>query len=68
MSSATPTSPPTTGWTPGRPVAVRNRFTGRFAAGFRIEDATTPGAYRVRRLSDDAVLPAVFSPEELRPV
>jgi hypothetical protein len=52
----------------GSPVAVRNRFTGGWAGGFRVEDGgdTPSEGYRLRRLSDDAVLPATFSPEDLR--
>ena len=56
-------------WAPGLTVAVRNRFTGGWASGFRIVEACSAAhdAYRVRRLSDDAVLPAAFPAEDLRP-
>jgi hypothetical protein len=55
-------------WTPGRRVAVRNRFTGSWSPGFRIDETVAPRAYRIRRVSDDAVLPVTFPPEDLRPV
>ncbi|MHB8464144.1 MAG: hypothetical protein ACYDH6_19330 [Acidimicrobiales bacterium] len=56
-------------WAPGSRVAVRNRFTGAWTAGFRIEDAPErePTAFRIRRLSDDALLPVTFAAEDLRP-
>lgn len=48
-----------------------NRFDGRWAHGFEIVDVrrhgdAAPPTYRLRRRSDDAVLPAVFTPAELR--
>jgi len=55
-------------WAPGTEVAVRTRFTSGWAKGFVVEDADRrrPTRYRVRRLSDNAVLPAEFTAEELR--
>jgi hypothetical protein len=49
---------------------VRNRFTGGWTAGFLIEDSDNSSRerYRLRRLSDDAVLPVSFPEEDLRPV
>jgi hypothetical protein len=50
-------------------VAVRNRFTGGWAEGFLIEDSCDPSTqrYRLRRVSDDVVLPATFPATDLRP-
>jgi hypothetical protein len=47
---------------------VRNRFTGGWAGGFLIEaaDDSVEERYRLRRLSDDAVLPVTFAEEDLR--
>ena len=60
---------PASGWAPGSQVAVRNRFTGGWAKGFLIEDSCDPSTqrYRLRRVSDDAVLPATFPASDLRP-
>jgi hypothetical protein len=57
-------------WRAGRRVAVRNRFTGGWTAGFLIEgsDRNATEHYRLRRLSDDAVLPVSFAEEDLRPL
>jgi hypothetical protein len=56
-------------WAPGSQVAVRNRFTGGWAEGFLIEDRCDPSTqrYRLRRVSDDVVLPATFPATDLRP-
>jgi hypothetical protein len=64
------TAAPESRWSRGRPVAVRNRFTGGWATGFRIEESeeSSPPSYRLRRLSDNAVLPAAFPADDLRPV
>jgi hypothetical protein len=55
-------------WQKGTAVEVRNHFDGAWVSGFVVE-ATEPGSesYRVRRRSDQAVLPAVFGSDELRP-
>ena len=56
------------GWAPGTPVVVRNRFIAGWASGFVVE-STEPRCcdrYRLRRLSDNAVLPGAFSAEDLR--
>jgi hypothetical protein len=47
------------------PVEVRSRYDGQWAAGFQIADRTEHG-YRLRRLSDDTVLPGEFSPDDIR--
>jgi hypothetical protein len=57
---------PSGSWVPGRHVAVRNRFNGNWARGFRIDGTVGPRGYRIRRVSDDAVLPVAFPPEDLR--
>lgn len=56
-------------WAPGTPVFVRNSFTAGWAGGFVVESAAPRGRgqYRLRRLSDNAVLPASFAAEDLRP-
>ena len=51
--------------TPGQKVEVRSRFDGSWTDGFRITDSTNDG-YRVRRTSDDAVLPVTFQAAEVR--
>lgn len=48
-----------------------NRFEGRWTRGFEIADAADPLAgpvagYRVRRVSDGAVLPVVFPAASIR--
>ena len=54
-------------WPAGTPVEVRNRFNGNWTRGFEVAAAPDPEHYEVRRQSDHAVLPAQFSPQELRP-
>ncbi|MHB8663696.1 MAG: hypothetical protein ACYDH6_13515 [Acidimicrobiales bacterium] len=49
----------------GARVEVRSRFDGRWIRGYEI-DRCDHGGYTVRRLSDDSVLPVVFTPEEIR--
>ena len=54
-------------WPVGTPLEVRNRFDRAWAGGFEVAAVRDEGpTYRVRRLSDRAVLPAVFVPAELR--
>jgi hypothetical protein len=50
----------------GTPVDVRNRFVGSWSHGFEIAERIA-GGYRVRRLSDNSVLPDVFQSEDVRP-
>jgi hypothetical protein len=50
---------------PGTPVEVVNRFARSWSTGFEVHEAMAAG-YRLRRLSDGAVLPAVFVLDELR--
>ncbi len=50
----------------GTPVDVRNRFVGSWSHGFAVAERVQ-GGYRVRRLSDDSVLPDVFPSEDIRP-
>jgi hypothetical protein len=52
----------------GVPVEVRSRYDGRWNRGFEIAEELGADAYRLRRLSDGSVLPAEFSPEDLRQV
>jgi hypothetical protein len=56
---------------PGTAVEVRSRFDGGWCHGFEVAEAldTAAGvAYRVRRVSDGAVLPALFRPDEVATV
>jgi hypothetical protein len=55
---------------PGTRVEVRTRFDQRWTRGFEVADVL-PGAegsqrYRIRRRSDDSVLPTEFGSEEVR--
>lgn len=50
---------------PGTRVEVRRRFDQRWARGFEIAEVLDSG-YRIRRLSDDSVLPEVFSVDDVR--
>ena len=52
----------------GVPVEVRSRYDGGWNRGFEIAEQTAPDAYRVRRLSDGSVLPAEFSPDDVRQI
>ena len=52
----------------GVPVEVRRRYDGGWSHGFEIAEERGPGGYLVRRLSDGVVLPAEFSPEDVRQV
>jgi hypothetical protein len=49
----------------GTPVDVRNRFVGSWSHGFAVAERVQ-GGYRVRRLSDNSVLPDVFPIEDVR--
>jgi hypothetical protein len=49
----------------GTPVDVRNRFVGTWSHGFQVAERVQ-GGYRVRRLSDDSVLPDIFPSEDVR--
>jgi hypothetical protein len=51
---------------PGERVEVRVGFTGDWASGFEIVEATA-GGYRLRRRSDAAVLPVPIRAADLRP-
>ena len=49
----------------GTAVEVRVRFRENWSRGFQIAEATEVG-YRLRRLSDNALLPVLFSGRDLR--
>lgn len=49
----------------GAAVEVRNRFVGKWCHGFEVADHTD-GGYKVRRVSDRAVLPEVIPDDEVR--
>ena len=51
---------------PGTRVEVRSRFRRDWVRGFEV--AVTEGlGYRLRRISDNAVLPVLFARDDLRP-
>lgn len=50
---------------PGVRVEVRRRFDQHWARGFEIAEVLDSG-YRIRRLSDNSVLPEVFGPDDVR--
>jgi hypothetical protein len=50
----------------GGRVEVRRRFDAEWARGFEVAEVNDQGVL-VRRLSDGAVLPATFSPDDIRP-
>jgi hypothetical protein len=50
---------------PGMRVEVRDRFKGSWTRGFEIESGDGH-KFRVRRMSDQAVLPVPFAVDELR--
>jgi hypothetical protein len=49
----------------GDPVEVRNRFDARWIRGFVVDRVVDDG-YRIRRTSDDQLIPTVFTAEEVR--
>ena len=49
----------------GTRVEVTNRFDRRWSRGFEVVEIVSAG-YRLRRLSDGTVIPAVFVPNEVR--
>jgi len=52
----------------GTPVEVRCRFDRRWSHGFAIQEAVRePEGYRIRRRSDDSILPSIFTEAEVRP-
>ena len=53
----------------GEEVEVYSTFTGRWAGGFVVEEPVgvpEPSGYRVRRVSEPEVLPAVIAAEQVR--
>jgi hypothetical protein len=50
---------------PGTRVEVRSRYDGRWGRGFEVVGIGDDG-YRIKRLSDDHVLPRPFEAEEVR--
>jgi hypothetical protein len=50
---------------PGSAVEVMTRFEQRWSRGFEVADVVD-GGYRVKRVSDGAVLPVVFTAASLR--
>jgi hypothetical protein len=52
-------------YSPGTLVEVHNRYTDGWSEGFAVAEPVANG-YRLRRLSDGATLPVVFSPELVR--
>jgi hypothetical protein len=64
-SSLRATSPSASPLSDGLRVAVQTR-SGQWSSGFEIAEITSRG-YRLRRISDGAVLPFDFELDELRP-
>jgi hypothetical protein len=53
---------------PGTTVEVRSRFHGGWCHGFEVAEVVRTGAgvaFRVRRLSDGATIPALFPPDDV---
>ena len=53
---------------PGDQVDVRNRFDGRWSTGYRVDAVVADDdgyRFKLRRLSDGAVLPALFAEDVL---
>ena len=53
--------------TAGTRVDVRSRYVGSWSRGFEVAERVDELGYRVRRLSDGAVLPDLLDEDELRP-
>jgi hypothetical protein len=49
----------------GTAVDVRSRYVGAWSSGFEVAEPVNDG-YRIRRLSDDSVLPDVFTNDDVR--
>lgn len=58
-------APPQSDLEPGTRVEVRDGFEGHWHRGFEIEEVTAAG-YRVRRTSDDTVLPTTIGRPSVR--
>lgn len=50
----------------GTKVEVRDRFARAWRRGFEVAESVDGEGYRIRRLSDGAILPVVFSGDEVR--
>ena len=50
---------------PGARIEVRGRFDGRWSRGFEVAEVLADG-YRVKRVSDGAVLPVSFDADDVR--
>ena len=54
------------GLVPGTKVEVRTSFDRSWARGFEVVESLDDAGYRVRRLSDDVVLPVVVQAADVR--
>ena len=54
------------GLAPGTKVEVRTSFDRSWARGFEVVEAVDSGAYLVRRLTDDVVLPVAVPADDVR--
>jgi hypothetical protein len=54
------------GLAPGTKVEVRTRYDRSWSKGFEVVEALGDEAYRVRRLSDDVVLPVALPADDVR--
>ncbi len=50
----------------GTKVEIRNRFDRRWTKGFIVVDGDPESGYRVRRVSDDSILPVTFDADDVR--
>ena len=46
---------------------MRRRFDLAWSRGFEVAQVDSDGSYRVKRLSDGAVLPTTFDADDIRP-
>lgn len=56
---------PYSAFQPGTRVEVRSRFDAAWASGFEVATHAAEG-YRLRRVSDGALLPVAFSDDDVR--
>ena len=54
------------GLAPGTKVEVRTSFDRSWARGFEVVEVVGSGAYVVRRLSDDVILPVALPADDVR--
>jgi hypothetical protein len=65
MTVVTMAEPTERALTPQTRVEVRNRFDGRWNRGFEVAEVVGD-RYRIRRTSDEQLLPSLFTADEVR--